>query len=253
LSTSTFDLAALKTSLRPYRLHWFPTLRSTNDHAVVLRKRGKLYAPAVVLTGRQTAGRGRGTNLWWSPAGTLTVTFVWPIDDTLQPQQLPLIVGIAVRRACVELTGDDGIQLKWPNDLLYKDRKLAGLLCERIERADLIGLGLNVCTDIAAMPRGLQDKVTSLSKIAGRPIGVTEALSAVARHLHQILSKPGDRPFGKLLQEYDRHHALIGRQVTIVQSDGSVTGIVKGLDDTGRLLVKDRSTLHHIISGQVNL
>jgi BirA family biotin operon repressor/biotin-[acetyl-CoA-carboxylase] ligase len=252
VSYTAFELASLKTHLRPFRLHWFPTLRSTNDHAVVLRKRGKLYAPAAVLTGRQTAGRGRGANLWWSSAGTITVTFVWPIDDTLQPQQLPLIVGIAVRRACAELTGDDGIQLKWPNDLLYKGRKVAGLLCERIERADLIGLGLNVCTNLAAMPRGLQHKVTSLSNIAGRPIGVTEALATVAKHLHQILSKPGDRPFARLLQEYDQHHALIGRRVSIAQSEGSVSGVVKGLDDSGRLLVKDGSTIHHVISGQVN-
>ena len=248
-----FDVQSLRTTLRPFRLHWFPTLRSTNDHAVVLRKRGSLYAPAVVLTGRQTAGRGRGTNLWWSPAGTLTVTFVWPIDEQLQPQQLPLIVGIAVRRAAVELTGDDAIQLKWPNDLLYKDRKLAGLLCERIERADLIGLGLNVCPDVTKMPRGLQDKVTSLSKIAGRSIGVSDALATVAKHLQQILSRPDERQFTKLLGEYDQHHALVGRKVTIVQAEDSVTGVVKGLDDTGRLLVKAGRTLHHVISGQVNL
>lgn len=253
MSVVAYNLSLLRSSLRPFRLHWFPTLRSTNDHAVVLRRRGRLYAPAVVLTGRQTAGRGRGTNLWWSPAGTITVTFVRAIDETLQPQQIPLIVGIAVRRACVELTGDDGIQLKWPNDLLYNGRKLAGILCERIERADLIGLGLNACTDIAKMPRGLQARVTSLSAIAGKPIGVTETLVGVAKHLHRLLSRPDERQLAKLLPEYDQHHALVGRRVTIVQPDGSVSGVVTGLDDTGRLLLKDGRTIHRIISGQVNL
>ncbi len=256
----------------------------------MLRRRGTLYAPAVVLTGRQTAGRGRGSNLWWSPRGCLTATFVWPIDEQLQPQQLPLIVGVAVRRAAVELTGDDSIQLKWPNDLLFRDRKLAGLLCERIDRCDLIGLGLNVCPGwdgleadrrprlaapatgrvhprrVAAaakrqhraqveVPRGLLDKVTSLSAIAGRAIGMNETLITVGRHLHQLLSRPDDRNFPKLLAEYDRHHALIGRTVSIVtgQDQPAVTGVVKGLDNTGRLLLKTKTGLERIVSGQVNL
>lgn len=252
---STFNIRALRLSLRPFRLHWFPTLRSTNDHAAALRRRGTLYAPAVVLTGRQTAGRGRGSNLWWSPQGVLTATFVWPIDEQIQAQQLPLIVGIAVRRAAVQLTGDDAIQLKWPNDLLHRDRKLAGLLCERIDRCDLIGLGMNVCPDRAALPKGLQSRAVSLSDIAGRTIGVTEAASTVAQHINQVLSRPGDRNFVTLLEEYDRHHALIGRKVSITTSadETQISGIVQGMDSTGRLLVKKGRTTHRVISGQVNL
>jgi biotin-(acetyl-CoA carboxylase) ligase len=103
------------------------------------------------------------------------------------------------------------------------------------------------------MPRGLQSKVTSLSEIAGKPIGVTEALTAVAKHLHQLLSHPDERRLAKLLPEYDEHHALVGRRVTIVQAEDSVTGIVQGLDDSGRLVLKVGRTVHKIISGQVNL
>ncbi len=64
--------------------------------------------------------------------------------NELEPHQLPLLAGLAVRNAAAELSGDDGIDLKWPNDLLYGGKKLGGLLCERIHKADLIGLGLNV-------------------------------------------------------------------------------------------------------------
>jgi len=254
-SAVSYDLNRLRPALRPFRLHWFPTVGSTNTHAALLRRRGTLYAPAVVLTGRQTAGRGRGSNLWWSPRGCLTTTFVWPIESQLQPQHLPLIVGIAIRRAAVAITGDATIELKWPNDLLYHDRKLAGLLCERIDRCDLIGLGLNVCPDLAAMPKGLRDKVTSLSAIAGRPIDVTETLITIAHHLHDLLSRSTEQNFPTLLEEYDRHHALIGRTVSIVtgKDDPAVTGIVKGLDDTGRLLLKTPGGMERILSGQVNL
>jgi len=254
-SSSRYDLATLRRSLRPFRLHWLPTVGSTSSHAAVLRRRGTLYAPAVVLTGHQTAGRGRGSNLWWSPKGCLTATFVWPLDEQLQPQQIPLMVGVAVRRAAVALTGDDSIQLKWPNDLLHGDRKLAGLLCERIDRCDLIGLGMNVCPDASGMPRGLRDKITSLSAIAGKTIDVTTALLTVGEHLNQLLSRPDDRNFPRVLSEYDQHHALIGRTVSITTSatDPAITGVVKGLDDAGRLLVKTTRGVERILSGQVNL
>src|SRR5688572_21593048 len=112
---NVFALKRLREDLRPFRLHWFPTLRSTNDHAATMRRAGELYAPAVVLTGRQTAGRGRGAHVWWSGAGCLTVTFVLPVDDQLLPHQIPLLAGLSVRNAAAELSGSDKISLKWPN------------------------------------------------------------------------------------------------------------------------------------------
>src|SRR3954468_933711 len=159
VSPLRFDLRRLRASVKPFRLHWFPTLRSTNDHAAELRRRGELYAPAVVLTGRQTAGRGRGAHAWWSGPGCVTVTFVLPIGEEVQPHQIPLVAGLAVRNAAAELCGDDRVQLKWPNDVLYEGRKLAGLLCERVQKADLIGLGLNVNLDPASAPAGLRGRV----------------------------------------------------------------------------------------------
>src|SRR5436305_1445423 len=154
-SSSRFDLNRLRHEIKPLRLYWFPRLRSTNDHAAALRKRGELFAPAIVLTGHQTAGRGRGTNTWWSIGGSLTVTFVLPADPQIAPHQLPLIAGLAARNAAAELTGDQHIQLKWPNDLLYGWRKLGGLLCERVLKADLVGLGLNVNLDPSRAPKSL--------------------------------------------------------------------------------------------------
>ncbi|QOV87543.1 biotin--[acetyl-CoA-carboxylase] ligase [Humisphaera borealis] len=253
-SRSSFDLSRLRLAIKPFRLHWFPRLRSTNDHAVALRERGTLYAPSVVLTGHQTAGRGRGAHRWWSAGGCLTVTFVLPVDEAMQPHQLPLIAGIAVRRAAEKLSGKPGIQLKWPNDLLHAGRKLGGLLCERVRRADLVGLGLNVNVDPADAPADLQKSVTSLSAIAGRPLDMTDALACVATELQQLIRCLPETPFPALLKEYDEHHALIGRQVSVFDNgDGkAVNGKCEGLDDMGRLLLRDRGVLHHVIAGQVS-
>lgn len=255
VSPHSFSLVRLSATLPPFRVHWFPTLRSTNDHAAAMRTRGELFAPAVVLTGRQTAGRGRGAHAWWSQAGVLTVTFVFPIESHLAPHQVPLIAGLAVRAAAAELTEGAPIKLKWPNDLLFEGRKLAGLLCERVQKADLIGLGLNVNLAATDVPRSLRGATTSLSEIAGQSFDLTDTLATVARQLHRLLSRRGEQPFGQLLREYDEHHALIGQRVSILSGDDkpAIVGRCEGLDSMGRLCLRQKGSVYHIIAGHVQL
>jgi BirA family biotin operon repressor/biotin-[acetyl-CoA-carboxylase] ligase len=250
-----FDLALLRKDLKPFRLHWFPRLRSTNDHAAAMRRRGQLFAPAVVLTGHQIAGRGRGSNTWWSGQGSLTVTFVFPVEEHLAPHQIPLIAGLAVRRAVAGLLAGANAQLKWPNDLLHDGRKLAGLLCERVQKADVIGLGLNVNVQTRDVPGGLREIVTSMCEIARDPFDMTEVLVAISKQLHPAMAYRGEQPFGQVLKEYDAHHALVGRRVTVAEAgDGNVVhGRVEGLDRNGRLVLRDRNKLYHVIAGQVQM
>jgi BirA family biotin operon repressor/biotin-[acetyl-CoA-carboxylase] ligase len=252
---SGFHLHVLRQQIKPFRLHFFPRLKSTNDHATTLRKRGKLFAPAIVLTSHQLAGRGRGSNTWWSGDGSLTVTFVLPVQDHRLPHQIPLLAGLAVRNAIAAHSGIDDVQLKWPNDLLHRGRKLAGLLCERVDRVDLVGLGLNVNVKMSDVPRNLRDRVTSLTDIAGVSFDMTLLLADIARALHQNLSRRDEPPFAQMLREYDRHHALVGRKVSILNLPGepAQSGTVIGLDAMGRLLLKHRSGISRVIAGQVQM
>lgn len=184
----------------------------------------------------------------------MTVTFVLPIDDQVAPHQLPLVAGLAVRNAVAELTGAGDVQLKWPNDLLHGSRKLAGLLCERVMKADLVGLGLNVNLDPDAAPKTLSRQITSLRAITGRPWDMTDVLIAIAKQLRQTLARAAERPFGEMLREYDAHHALAGKTVSVAagQDQPMISGRCEGLDPMGRLLLRGRGgRLHHIIAGQV--
>lgn len=256
MNPHSYQLDCLRRGLRPFRLHWFPSLRSTSDHAAAMRRRGDLFAPAVVLTGRQTSGRGRGDHTWWSGPGCITVTFALPVDERVAPHQLPLAAGLAVRNAAAELAGTGAIKLKWPNDVLYEGRKVAGLLCERVHGADLVGLGLNVNVDPASAPAALADRVASLAEAGGgRALDLTDVLVAVAGRLHRTVAGQVGRPFVDLLREYDEHHALIGRTVSVVGIGGEapVSGKCEGLDEIGRLVLRSRSGLHRVISGQVVL
>jgi BirA family biotin operon repressor/biotin-[acetyl-CoA-carboxylase] ligase len=187
------------------------------------------------------------------------VTFVLPAGE-VEPHRIPLLAGLAVRNAAAELSGNDAaIRLKWPNDVLLADgrslRKVAGLLCERVQNADLVGLGLNVNLDPASAPRALRGQVGSLSEVAGRTIDMTDALSTVAGHLRQMLDRVTMEPFAGILREYDAHHALVGRtvNVTVPGERAPLSGRCEGLDEMGRLLLRSRSTLHRVIAGQVTM
>jgi BirA family biotin operon repressor/biotin-[acetyl-CoA-carboxylase] ligase len=251
---AAWNLATLRQGVSPFHLHFFTRLRSTNDHAAAIRKQRRLFAPSIVLTAHQTVGRGRGSNVWWSNACVLTATFVLSADENLPAGELPLIAGIAVRDAAAELTGQPGIELKWPNDCLYGRRKLGGLLCERLDKLDLIGIGLNINVDPEDAPSPLRKSLTSLRQIAGRPIDQNQTLMVLASHLRQNIDLRRRQPFGYFLGEYQKHHALLGRKVA-VSSAGTPTfrGKVEGIDEQARLILRDGSTIHRVVAGNVEL
>ncbi|HEX4055180.1 MAG TPA: biotin--[acetyl-CoA-carboxylase] ligase [Tepidisphaeraceae bacterium] len=250
---SPFNLTRLRANLKPFRLHWFPRLRSTNDHAAVLRRTNRLFAPAAVLTAHQIAGRGRGANTWWSNPGVLTVTFALPTRDRIPPQELPLIAGLAVREIAAQFTGKSHILLKWPNDILHDNQKLAGLLCERVNNVDLIGVGLNVNIDPDESPRSLQRQMTSLLCIAGKSFDMNDVLIALAARLHHDMRRRMEAPFSTFVREYSRHDALAGKSVIITGAPGepAITGRCEGVDHFGRLMVRHRAKLHTIVAGTV--
>lgn len=256
--TMPYRLDELRRAVKPFKLHFFPRLRSTNDHAAALRRAGRLFAPAIVLTAHQLAGRGRGRNSWWSGPGSLTVTFVLPAEEHLSMHQVPLLAGLATRDAAAELTGDDSIQLKWPNDVLHDGRKLAGLLCERLDKIDLIGIGLNVNAPVrgeSRPPGALRPRITFLSEIAGERLHITLALATLARHIHTALTRRGEKPFADTLHRYDQHHYLIGKQVQVIGADGEepIAGRCLGLDSLGRLLIRAGRTTRFAIAGHVTI
>ncbi|HEX8323184.1 MAG TPA: biotin--[acetyl-CoA-carboxylase] ligase [Tepidisphaeraceae bacterium] len=255
MSSNAFQLSSLRERLKPFRLYFYTRLRSTNDHAAVMRRARKLYAPAIVLAASQTAGRGRGSNTWWSGRGSLTVTFCLPTDDRLPPHHVPLLAGWAVREACIGLTGVDRIQMKWPNDLWHDGLKLSGLLCERLDGVDLVGVGLNVNVQTADIPGSLRHRVTGLQAIAGRTLAMNDVVAALAGSVDRWLLKRTGETFAALLGQYDRAHALHGRSVRVTEPGEGVpvAGDVRGLDAEGRLLLQTPGGMVRIVAGHVDL
>ena len=254
-ATNAFRPAELRGRLQPFRLYFYTRVRSTNDHAASLRRAHKLYAPAVVVAASQTAGRGRGSNSWWSGKGSLTVTFCLPVDDRLPPHHVPLLAGWAVRDAITHALPVPGVEMKWPNDLWHRDLKLAGLLCERLDGVDLVGIGLNVNVVPADIPVSLRPRVTGLAAVAGRTFDLNDVLAAVAGGIDRWLLRRTAGTFEAMRTQYDGVHALTGRVIAVTEPGNPVPsrGVCDGLDAEGRLLLRDGTRVVRVVAGRVDL
>ena len=163
---------------------------STNDRARDL-VRGESPLPALVVTDRQSAGRGRRGRRWMSdtPLGLwCTVARDWPGGD-LGP--LSLRVGLAAARGIESAVRGLRIEVKWPNDLLVSGRKLGGILCEHAGGAVLVGIGINVNQQLRDLPLGLTPAGTSVLLESGRRVPRGRLLEAVMTSLEPVWARPG--------------------------------------------------------------
>jgi BirA family biotin operon repressor/biotin-[acetyl-CoA-carboxylase] ligase len=212
-----------------------------------------LQAPALLVADSQSAGRGRGTNTWWSASGNITVTFVLSQNPHVAFGLAPLLAGLAVRRALVRLTGREEIGLKWPNDLVVGQRKTAGLLCERLRQVDLIGVGVNVNTGRREAPEELQDRFTSLREIAGCVWNLTDVVGEINQALNCVFSVTSKTAAQEMLQEYAIHHWPTNKDIKVIDTDQApcVRGRCVGIGPQGRLLVKSDQATYALITGSV--
>lgn len=219
---------------------------STNADVAVAAGQG---APegTVHTTEIQTAGRGRLDRSWEAPAGSGIAVSVL-LRPTRVPAGrwvwLPLLVGIAVDATVNGFEVKSG--LKWPNDVIVGDRKIAGILLERVETqagpAAVVGVGLNVSLRKDELP---VDTATSLAIEGASEIDRTIVLRSFLRNLESLygswLDSEGD-PDAGIRDSYLRRCTTIGKNVRVSLPDGSVLeGVATGIDDFGRLLVGNKA------------
>ena len=218
----------------PWRVEMVDVTGSTNSDLLAAARSGAPHG-TVLVADHQTAGRGRLDRTWDAPAGTnLLVSILFRAgagQAVLAPQAVTQRVAVAAARACEEVAGVRPV-LKWPNDLLLDDRKLAGILAQGGPGLEfvVVGVGLNVGwapEGGARLPSGSRDDVLAamLQALSDLPIDVS------AEHRARL--------------------GTLGQAVRVELPGGSFEGIAIDVDDAGRLVVDTRSGRRVVDAGDV--
>ncbi len=233
-------------------IHLVESTASTNDDAKRALREG---APTgtVIVARAQTAGRGRQGRAWEaSPGDCLMGSLV--IHRVLPARRVALLslaAGLAVHGFCMQYASES--KLKWPNDVLVGGRKLAGILCESVIRGDevagaVIGIGCNL--HARGLPPGLQTSATSLAEYTRRVPSIEHAAADLFTRVAQLADDVLARGLGPHLDRLNAVHALAGLEVL---AQTGARGIVREIDDEGRLVVRTPSGLERWSSGEVHL
>lgn len=246
------------------KLHYFPSITSTNTHAMQQAEAG---APdgSVYFADEQTLGRGRGAHAWSSPPGSGLYVSVL-LRPRIAPADilwLSLAAGLAAQKAVREVTALEP-DLRWPNDLLLGRKKFCGILTElnaevtRVRHA-VIGIGINVHQP--QFPEDLRDLATSLAIETGRNWPRQELLIALLQLLdcevrsceaNALAESASADQFARSLRERVAAGSswIRGKRVRVEEGEG-FTGITEGLDPRGFLLVRTANGLRTVYSGGV--
>lgn len=221
----------------PWPAHISDTIDSTNAEALRLVDAG-CVPPFLVLAEQQTAGRGRRGRKWVSPfAQNVYYSLVLRIEGGLrQLEGLSLVVGLAVMRALREL-GVQGAALKWPNDVLVGDKKIAGILLELVgDPADIchvvLGVGVNVNMQKA---EDVDQQWTSVWLETGFAIDRNHLVAQLGVQLQDYLSRHKTGGFAALQEEWEQNHLWQGRAVSLIAGANQIDGDVLGVDHQGAL------------------
>jgi len=234
------------------------TVDSTNSR---LLERAAAGTPGgtVIAAEWQSGGRGRLGRPWHAGVGeALTFSLLWRSTRGAGALSgLTLAVGVALARA-LAAAGAGSVALKWPNDVLWRGAKLAGILTELQgdalgPTAVVIGVGINVRLSEATRAR-IGQAAADLETACGVAPDRNRLLAEVLIELDRLLEAFGRAGFAALRDEWQRHHAQQGRRVTLTLPDGTRrSGRARGVAEDGALLLETRSGTQRFHSGEVSL
>jgi len=243
--------------LGAWHLRHYPVLESTNQHAKQLVMTTAFsrsqFDHMVIMADQQTAGRGQYQRSWQSPLGGLYMTAVMADIPTRLRGVLALLVGCAVAQALDQLAAPS-IQIRWPNDLTFLQRKVGGILCEGIalgtDWITLIGIGINVNQPLEALDGQLQTRATTLRHIDGKVRNVTHVAGAILQRLDELIDETQRDP--NMLREYlQQRDALLGRKIVVQTPSQTWAGTASGIAMDGALLLNGAQGVQAIHVGSV--
>ena len=250
----------LETEIIGKNMYYYPSVNSTNRIAKSLAYHG---APdgAIVVAEEQENGKGRLDRNFFSPRGK----GIW-FSVVLRPKFLPrdapkctLMAAVAVAEAMNRFNLK--AEIKWPNDIMYDERKLVGILteitCELSKITYIVvGIGINVNMSREDFPEELQDVATSLFEMNGDIISRVEFFRAVLEEFDKLYREVNESGFGKVIELWKKYNITLGKNVHVISAggDGEIfEGKAVDLNEGGSLIVETAEGLRTVYAGDVSI
>lgn len=249
----------LRTKTIGKRVYYFDSIDSTQNFAIKIASNSKENG-TVVISQRQTSGRGRLGRKWLSPPGGIWLSIVLhPKFDISMSTLFPIAASLALSNA-IEKTLKKESKVKWPNDVTIKGKKVAGILIDasiesnKIENL-VLGVGINYKVNASQLEKSLKNTenfygVSSLieNSDSESPVLFIKKFFYELERIFELIEKG----YGKIIiNNWTKKSSTIGKNVSVSITDGKIKGKAIRLDDDGALIVKENNQFQRILAGDV--
>ena len=251
--------SGLKTKMIGQQAYYFDSIDSTQNQALKMADEPANNG-TVIIAAKQTGGKGRSGRKWISPKGGIWLSIILqPKFDISITTLFPIASALALSNA-LEKTLKISPELKWPNDLTIKGKKIAGMLVDvslesnRIEKM-VLGVGINFDVDTKQIEKTLKNSsnfygVASLSEQKNKikPIQLVQTFLVELEKIYDLLNTKQTK---KIISEWTKRSSTIGKNVVLDTRDGKIKGKALKIDEDGALVVSDNGKINRIIAGDI--
>ena len=251
----------LKTQTVGKKVYYFDTVDSTQNYAIEISKK-KNESGSVVISQRQTAGRGRMNRKWITIKGGLSMSVVLhPKFDASVSTLFPMAASLALATA-IQKTINIKPNVKWPNDVVIKGKKVAGMIVDASIQSNLIesmvlGVGINFKVDTKHLESQLKGTknfygVASLLKIddTTNPLKIVQNFFS---ELEKIIVLLDQGETSKIIQRWEKISSTIGKNVSVKTNDGIITGLAKKINSDGSLNIVKNGKVQRLLVGDISI
>lgn len=237
----------------------FKETESTNTEAKHLANKGALEG-TVVIAENQISGRGRLGRSWFSPKGKgiFLSVIVRPRLSPMEAAGITLMTAVALAETLISETGITPT-IKWPNDILVNNKKLAGILTELSTDMDVVnhlvvGVGLNVNTRATDFPDDIKPIATSVYEETGKTWPRKRIIQLFLKEFEKFYTTMVEGNFQAIMERWKELSCITGKEITVNMINSKITGKVLDVDMEGVLILKESNgTVHRILSGDIIL
>ena len=249
----------LKTKVIGQQAYYFDSIESTQNQALKMAD-DPANTGAIIVASKQTGGRGRSGRKWISPKGGIWLSIILhPKFDISITTLFPIASALALSVA-IEKTFSIKPELKWPNDLTIKGKKVAGMLVDvslesnKIENL-VLGVGINFDVNVKQIEKSLKGTPNfyGVATLNGekQKIKQLELVQSFLLELEKIYNLLNTKQIKKIISEWTQRSSTIGKNIELETAEGKIKGKAVKIDEDGALIVSENTKMHKIIAGDI--